>query len=83
MVDSEKLKRHMDSLNRLIRLDWVELEPKNLSPADRMEIRRHVTLLRDELTERWSWFPGQNGGLAKVDSGFDYAAKFSCRISIA
>jgi hypothetical protein len=33
--------------------------------------------------ERWSWFPGQNGGLAKVDSGFDYAAKFSCRISIA
>jgi hypothetical protein len=50
MVDSEKLKRHMDSLNRLIRLDWVELESKNLSPAGRMEIRRHVTLLRDELT---------------------------------
>jgi hypothetical protein len=34
-------------------------------------------------SQRWSWFPGQNGGLAKVDSGFDYAAKFSCRISIA
>ena len=50
MADSQKLKRHMDSLNRLIRLDWVELESKNLSPADRMEIRRHVTLLRDELT---------------------------------
>ena len=50
MVDSEKLKRHMDSLNRLIRLDWVELESKNLTAADRMEIRRHVTLLRDELT---------------------------------
>jgi len=27
--------------------------------------------------QRWSWFPGQNGGLAKVDSGFDYAANFS------
>ena len=50
MVDSEKLKRHMDSLNRLIRLDWVELESKNLSPADRMVTRRHVMLLRDELT---------------------------------
>jgi len=34
----------------LIRLDWVELESKNLSPADRMDIRRHVMLLRDELT---------------------------------
>ena len=50
MADREKLKREMDSLNRLIRLDWVELESKNLSPADRMDIRRHVMLLRDELT---------------------------------
>jgi hypothetical protein len=29
------------------------------------------------LEERWSRFAGQNGGLAKVDSGFDYAANFS------
>jgi hypothetical protein len=50
MADREKLKRDMDSLNRSIRLDWVELESKNIGPADRMEIRRHVTLLRDELT---------------------------------
>lgn len=49
MADREKLKRDMDGLNRSIRLDWVELESKNLSPADRMDIRRHVTLLRDEL----------------------------------
>ncbi len=27
------------------------------------------------IKERWSRFPGQNGGLAKVDSGFDYAAQ--------
>jgi adenine-specific DNA-methyltransferase len=33
--------------------------------------------------QRWSRFPGQNGGLAKVDSGFDYAANFSCSWSIA
>jgi hypothetical protein len=50
MANGEKLKRDMDSLNRSIRLDWVELESKNLSPADRMDMRRHVTLLRDELT---------------------------------
>ena len=50
MANSEKLKRDMDNLNRSIRLDWVELESKNLTPADRMDIRRHVTLLRDELT---------------------------------
>jgi hypothetical protein len=28
-------------------------------------------------TERWSRFPEQHSGLAKVDSGFDYAANFS------
>ena len=33
--------------------------------------------------QRWSRFPGQFGGLAKVDSGFDYAASFSCSLSIA
>ena len=27
--------------------------------------------------QRWSRFPEQNGGLAKMDSGFDYAANFS------
>ena len=27
--------------------------------------------------QRWSRFPEQNGGLAKVDSGLDYAANFS------
>jgi hypothetical protein len=29
------------------------------------------------VNERWSRFAGQFGGLAKVDSGFDYAANFS------
>jgi hypothetical protein len=29
------------------------------------------------ICERWSRFPEQNGGLAKMDSGFDYAANFS------
>ena len=26
--------------------------------------------------ERWSRYPGQNGGLAKMDSGFGHAANF-------
>ena len=26
--------------------------------------------------QRWSRFRGQNGGLAKMDSGLDYAANF-------
>jgi len=33
--------------------------------------------------ERWSRFPGQFGGLAKVDSGFDYAASFSSSACVA
>ena len=50
MTDREKLKHELDALNRFIQEHWVELESKNLSPHDRMHVRRHVTLLRDELT---------------------------------
>lgn len=32
---------------------------------------------KSPLPMRCSRFPGQNGGLAKVDSEFDYAANFS------
>jgi len=32
---------------------------------------------------RWSRFPGQFGGKAKMDSGFDYAASFSSVCCIA
>ena len=35
------------------------------------------------VTERWSRFPEQNGGLAKVDSGLDYAANFSSPACVA
>ena len=34
-------------------------------------------------TQRWSHLAGQNGGLAKVDSGFDYAANFSSFACVA
>ena len=35
------------------------------------------------IAERWSRFAGQNGGLAKVDSVFDYAANFSSFACVA
>ena len=38
------------SLMHSIRLNWVELESKNLNPTERMKIRRHVIRLREELT---------------------------------
>ena len=31
----------------------------------------------DQRQKRWSRFPGQFGGKAKMDSGFDYAASLS------
>ena len=33
--------------------------------------------------KRWSRLAGQNGGLAKVDSGFDYAANLSLFACVA
>ena len=55
---------------------------------DAIEVSFLVPCLNEEehvlgTIERWSRFPGQNGGLAKVVSGFDYAASFSCSLSIA
>ena len=38
---------------------------------------------RNAIVVRWSWFPGQFGGKAKMDSGFDYAASFSSFSCIA
>jgi DNA polymerase I len=63
---------------------FPQLEPLRQLRYARNKMRRiKLAVGKDGRNQRWSWFPGQNGGLAKVDSGFDYAAKFSCRISIA
>ena len=35
------------------------------------------------LIQRWSRLAGQDGGLAKVDSGFDYAANLSSFACVA
>jgi hypothetical protein len=42
------------------------------------KLREVLTLLL--LTKRWYQFPRQFGGLANMNSGFDYAADFSCSI---
>jgi ParB-like chromosome segregation protein Spo0J len=56
----------------------------HLSPA---QIRAYVIadnrLAENAGWERWSRFPEQNGGLAKVDSGLDYAANFSTPACVA
>jgi len=59
------------------------------APAGAMEyIVPSVLIAQQEkkllnIQERWSRLTGQNGGLAKVDSGFDYAANFSSVACVA
>ena len=45
-------------------------------------LRQEIDRLFDDF-ERWSRFAGQAGGLAKVDSGLDYAANFSSFACVA
>jgi hypothetical protein len=49
-------------------------------------LRTHIDALRTlakSNDQRWSRLAGQNGGLAKVDSGFDYAANLSLFACVA
>jgi hypothetical protein len=46
-------------------------------------IRETAEMMIQDLGQRWSRFSGQNGGLAKVDSGFGYAANFSSFACVA
>ena len=47
------------------------------------DIAKTVTFIFLADDKRWSRFPEQNGGLAKVDSGLDYAANFSSFVCVA
>ncbi len=60
----------------------LETELKQLADTDtRLQFERwkqdHEQQIRVDAIQRWSRLAGQNGGLAKVDSVFDYAANFS------
>ena len=68
------------------KVDPANIRFENLLPGlAKHDLRFTIGALLENLrrSQRWSRFPGQNGGLAKVDSGFDYAANFSCSWSIA
>ena len=55
-----------------------------LPRSEKIEDRRGAGGLSMGRTgERWSRVTGQNGGLAKVDSGFDYAANFCSLACVA
>ena len=91
MIDRDHdlaITRQAEALN--ISRGSVYYLPRPVSAAD-LALMRRIDELHLEfpfagarmLRERWSRFPGQFGGLAKMDSGFDYAASFSCSMLIA
>ena len=51
--------------------------------SDEEDVRQPVADVDVFIEQRWSRLTGQNGGLAKVDSGFDYAANFSSVACVA
>ncbi len=59
-----------------------EIEPI-YEPGDDSLNLEEVGISQPFNCERWAHFPGQNGGLAKVDSGFYYAANFSSFACVA
>ena len=50
MTDQEKLKRDIDTLRESIRLGWVDMDSKSMTPDERRELRKHITGLVAELT---------------------------------
>ena len=48
-----------------------------------MVLNRQIRSCDGLILERWSRLAGQNGGLAKVDFGFDYAANLSSFACVA
>jgi len=68
------------------RLFFDETGHGDLHAAKKDQNQRYLSLtglaIRQD-QQRWSRLTGQNGGLAKVDSGFDYAANFSSFACVA
>jgi hypothetical protein len=48
-IERQKLERAIDGLKESIRLNWVELDSKNLKEIDRAAIRRAIGFLMAEL----------------------------------
>jgi adenine-specific DNA-methyltransferase len=90
--DSYRHSKWLAMMKRRLLIAARLLKPSGLMviTIDDYEMHR-VRMLIDDLpfslevlgVERWSRFPEQNGGLAKVDSGLDYAANFSSPACVA
>ena len=55
----------------------IQIEVLQSRLADYRNVLEGASPREAAYKKRWSRFAGQFGGLAKVDSGFDYAANFS------
>jgi hypothetical protein len=84
---SETEKVHFHQLNKgtgnRIHFQKVDAETGDVVPADDIVKGYEVGKGKGYVEVRWPRFPGQNGGLAKVDSGFDYATNFSSLACVA
>lgn len=63
LTESEKLERDIAGIRESIRLNWVDLDLLNLSPAERAGIRENTRLLTDDLKaliERLERLEGRN-----------------------
>jgi hypothetical protein len=49
MTESEKLERDITGIRESIRLNWIDLDKLNLSPAERAGVKESTRLLNDEL----------------------------------
>jgi hypothetical protein len=50
MTDHEKLKRDIHTLRESIRIEWQEVEGKDLSAVERLELMNHIRWCANELT---------------------------------
>ena len=49
MTDHEKLKRDIETLRESIRMEWQEVEGKDLSESDRLTLMDHIQWCVNEL----------------------------------
>ena len=50
MTDHEKLKRDIDTLRESIRIEWQEVEGKDLSSVERHDLINHIRWCANELS---------------------------------
>ena len=51
MNEREKLRSDIDTLKESIRLFWLDMPTKTMTPEDRMELLKHISALVAELAE--------------------------------